>query len=146
MYQKVILSIFFGLISFNNPILGAENPKKLYEEVEFLHRQAVIARTIAIRELRKKENPSVAEISHLIASEYFFHKGSVLRSKIKTAYESLSSGSAAAGTTTPLDACAECREDVTKIRRCGACKKEVYCSKICQVTAWPEHKKSCVKK
>lgn len=31
-------------------------------------------------------------------------------------------------------------------QKCGRCKEATYCSKECQVAAWPEHKKVCVDK
>ena len=28
--------------------------------------------------------------------------------------------------------------------KCGACLKEYYCSKICQILHWNKHKKNCL--
>ena len=45
-----------------------------------------------------------------------------------------------------LNTCAHCsaREvNVAQFKRCGACKGPVYCSKDCQLAAWPAHKAAC---
>ena len=43
----------------------------------------------------------------------------------------------------PPASCARCAVAVPKPKRCGRCKKVVYCSQACQVKHWPAHKSSC---
>ena len=56
--------------------------------------------------------------------------------------------SAYSGTSASHQACAGCgaitsdvQVDISKMRMCGGCKAAYYCSKECQETHWPEHKK-----
>jgi hypothetical protein len=42
-------------------------------------------------------------------------------------------------------ACAECRTKLDKKKKCGGCKQVVYCSRECQVKAWPSHKRDCIR-
>ena len=42
---------------------------------------------------------------------------------------------------TPKQPCSICENEFKFI--CSICKKEKYCSKECQKTAWPRHKKVC---
>ena len=50
-------------------------------------------------------------------------------------------------TTLPADKCGNCKliRQVGKaeFKICGKCKNILYCSKECQLTAWPNHKKVC---
>ena len=39
--------------------------------------------------------------------------------------------------------CANCGIKWEKMKKCGRCKQKHYCSKECQLEAWPEHKKVC---
>ena len=61
--------------------------------------------------------------------------------------------SAYSGTSASHQACAGCgaitsdvQVDISKMRMCGGCKAAYYCSKECQETHWPEHKKVCAKR
>mmetsp|Transcript_20396 Transcript_20396/g.36830 ORF Transcript_20396/g.36830 Transcript_20396/m.36830 type:complete len:220 (+) Transcript_20396:101-760(+) len=43
-----------------------------------------------------------------------------------------------------LHVCDYCdKSSETKLSRCARCKKICYCSKVCQTTAWNQHKMSC---
>jgi hypothetical protein len=40
------------------------------------------------------------------------------------------------------------KEDASKgvtMKRCGQCKKKLYCCRECQLAHWPQHKITCVK-
>ena len=39
--------------------------------------------------------------------------------------------------------CSECKELVTRLKKCVQCKSVYYCSKECQMKAWPNHKTNC---
>lgn len=47
---------------------------------------------------------------------------------------------------TTTSCCAHCgktKDEVKKLSLCSGCKSLMYCSTICQRTAWPDHKKQC---
>ena len=70
-----------------------------------------------------------------------------------TPTEWIDESSTYSGTVSSHQACAGCgaitsdvQLDVSKMRMCGGCQAAYYCSKECQKTHWPEHKKVCVKR
>lgn len=40
----------------------------------------------------------------------------------------------------PAARCDGCKQPAAKLLRCARCKAAVYCSKACQIKAWPAHK------
>jgi len=42
-----------------------------------------------------------------------------------------------------LASCGAKEAHVSHFSKCGACKTVVYCSKVCQLADWPDHKKAC---
>jgi len=40
--------------------------------------------------------------------------------------------------------CSFCGKGSTALKRCSRCKKNLYCSRVCQGIQWSEHKKYCL--
>ena len=49
-------------------------------------------------------------------------------------------------TTIDIDTCAACGKGGDSLKSCGACKLVKYCSRECQISHRPMHKKECKKR
>ena len=114
--------------------------------IKQVYTQTGAERDIIISALEKHKNHVVnASLDILGASEDLFVDAEAERERNKNKskiQDIMAEIPPMVGPLPPL--CSFCGKGSTALKRCSRCKKNLYCSRVCQGIQWSEHKKYCL--